>query len=129
MHLKLDRMEIICQGFVAFGAGTQGYRISRHACTTVLRHYQEIVGFGKDEEEVISNWERQDYGPLLLDWATAFGRLAAHIACDGGSTTIEVEHVEAAFARIKKSKMGQEAILPTLENSGTAASDTWCPQK
>jgi hypothetical protein len=101
-------MEILAQGFVAFGAGAQGYRVSRDACRVLHGFFLSFLSHGAEGQERLKNWDDPSHSSEMLDMVFVLGRLAAQIACEGGQVAIHEQHVRAALDRMSHHSSAQK---------------------
>lgn len=102
MQISDERMEILAQGFVAFGAGAQGYRVSRDACRVLHGYFLSFLTHSSDGEERLKHWDDPGHSSELLDMVFVLGRISAQIASEQGEIAIHDPHVRAGLDRVRQ---------------------------
>jgi hypothetical protein len=103
MQISDERMEILAQGFVAFGAGAQGYRVSRDACRVLHGYFLSFLTHSIGSEERLKHWDDPGHSSELLDMVFVVGKLSAQIAAEAGDTAIHDQHVRMSVDKIQRS--------------------------
>jgi hypothetical protein len=101
MQISDERMEILAQGFVAFGAGSQGYRVSRDACQLLIKYFLAFVAETPEGDLRVKNWDDANYGAEMLDRVVVLGRIAADLALTAGHSAVRLAEVEKAIERVE----------------------------
>ena len=96
-----ERLEIVDQGFVAFGAGCQGYRVTREACGVLHGYFRKFVEGTPEAELRVQHWGEPNNGSQMLDRTVVLGRLAAHIACLKGHVAVHPDDVLEAIGKLE----------------------------